>query len=66
LDHYEKVPRLVRGIQKYTPFFKSGKDSPIIEAEFEHGLREIKMGCGYLIAQDKHFNLFGWGDNYAG
>lgn len=24
------------------------------------------MGCGYLVAQDGHGNMFGWGDNYAG
>lgn len=24
------------------------------------------MGCGYLVAQDAHNNMFAWGDNYAG
>jgi hypothetical protein len=34
IEHYEKFPRIVRGLQKYTPFFKSGTKEPIVETYF--------------------------------
>ena len=50
LDHYEKLPTIVRGVQKFTPFFKSGIEEPIVEATFANGISNLKMGCGYLMA----------------
>ncbi len=50
LEHYEKVPRVIRAIQKFTPFFKSGKDSPVLETEFQNRIIDLQMGCGYLVA----------------
>ena len=66
LDHYEKVPRMVKFLQRFTPFFRSGQDTPTIEATFEHKIRDLEMGCGYIIAQDEGNNTYSWGDNYAG
>jgi hypothetical protein len=66
LEHYDKIPNIINSIQNFTPLFKSGKNRPIIEAEFEDKIMDIQMGGGYLSAIDSHGNVFSWGDNYAG
>jgi len=66
LEHYEKVPRLVRFLQRYSPFFRGGIDSPMIEATFQHKIEDLQMGCGYLFARDESHNCYAWGDNYSG
>ena len=66
MEHYEKVPRIVRFLQRWTPFFNAGIDSPQIEATFAHKIVDLQMGCGYLLARDDNHNAYAWGDNYAG
>ena len=66
LEHYEKVPRVIRAIQTMTPFFKSGKDRPILECEFMYPIESLKLGCGFINAVDTNNNVYSWGDNYAG
>ena len=60
------LPRLIKILQRVTPIFKSGKDKPVMEAEFGYPVKQIAMGCGYLTAIDGRNNVFSWGDNYAG
>jgi len=35
IEHYETVPGFIKMIHKFTPFFKSGYDSPKMESFFE-------------------------------
>lgn len=60
------IPKIVRGVQKYTPWFKSGVDCPRMEASFEYPVRHIKLGTGYITIIDDKNNVYSWGDNYAG
>ncbi len=47
IEHYEKIPRVVRGIQRYSPIFKNGTRVPEIGASFPKGeLRAVGLGCG--------------------
>lgn len=41
IEMYEKIPRLVKGVQRFTPFFKSGIDVPIVEATFEYPVEHL-------------------------
>ena len=66
MEHYEMLPRLIKILQRTTPLFKSGKDSPVMEAEFGYPVKKLAMGCGYVTAIDERNNVFSWGDNYAG
>lgn len=67
LEHYEKIPRIVRAIQRFTPFFNNGKIDPVIEATFSDkvDIKQIGMGCGYVGVLDSKGRVFLWGDNYA-
>ncbi len=66
IEHYEKIPRIVRGIQKYTPFFKNGTKEPRVEASFPKAqIKEVGLGCGYISVIDIEGRAFSWGDNYA-
>ena len=65
IEHYETVPRVIRGIQKLTPFFKSGKDSPKLEAVFDYDIQKLEMGCGFVNAVDELNRVYTWGDNYG-
>jgi hypothetical protein len=65
LENFEKMPKLIRGIQKYTPFFRNGYDKPFIESTFANELKSVDIGCGYISALDEHNRVFNWGDNYA-
>ena len=60
------LPRLVRGIQKFTPWFKSGIDIPKVEATFEYPVNHLALGTGYITIVDDTNNVYSWGDNYAG
>ncbi|TNV78494.1 hypothetical protein FGO68_gene9950 [Halteria grandinella] len=67
IEHYEKVPRIVRGIQKLTPFFKSGTKEPILDSTFNKGrIAKVGLGCGFMSVVDEEGRVFSWGDNYAG
>lgn len=65
LEHYEKFPRLLRAIQKYTPFFKNGLDQPRGEASFINPIYKAALGCGYISVIDGTHKVLTWGDNYA-
>ncbi|CDW73903.1 UNKNOWN [Stylonychia lemnae] len=66
LENYEKFPRLLRAIQRYTPFFSNGIDQPRCEAAFVNPILKAQMGCGYISIIDSSLKVFSWGDNYAG
>ena len=66
IDLYKTAPRIIQSIQRFTPFMRSGKDRPVIEAEFADRLTSVEMGCGYMAGIDSHGNVFAWGDNYGG
>ena len=54
IEHYEKLPRFVRGLQKYTMVFKNGTKIPVIAAGFPKGdIRDLGLGCGYLSVADE-------------
>lgn len=38
----------------------------MVESQFQHGVKNIQLGTGYIVAQDQNNNMFAWGDNYAG
>ena len=66
IDHFETVPRFIRGVQRFTPFFKSGIDSPKLEAHFEvSDIALLEMGCGFLNVVDEMNRVYSWGDNYG-
>ena len=66
LEHYEKIHKVVRCIQKYTPMFKNGTRVPAIGPSFPKGeLRAFGLGCGYLSVIDDQGRVYSWGDNYA-
>ena len=50
----------------FTPFFKSGVDTPTIEGTFEYPVSHVKLGTGYITIVDDKNNVYSWGDNYAG
>lgn len=60
------MPKTIRAIQCFTPFFRSGIDTPTIEATFEYPVRHLKLGTGYITAIDEKNHIYSWGDNYAG
>lgn len=66
IDLYRTLPTLVSLTQRFTPFMRSGKDRPILEAEFAERVTDIEMGCGFIAVLDETGNVFTWGDNYAG
>ena len=63
---FEKLPRLVKGIQSATPFFKSGIEIPRVEATFEYPVAHMQLGTGYITVVDDKNHIYSWGDNYAG
>ena len=65
IEHYEKYPKIIGLIQKYTPFFKSGHVNPRVEAEFTFPVRKLEMGCGYMNVLDDTNRIYTWGDNYG-
>ena len=65
IEHYEKFPLLIRSIQKYTPFFKSGYIQPRVEAQIETGISQLQMGCGFVSVIDSSGKVWTWGDNYG-
>ena len=66
IEHYEKLPRTVRTIQRWTPFFKNGTLEPRVETTFPKGrISHIGLGCGYVSVIDEHGRVLTWGDNYA-
>ena len=53
IEHYESATRLIKAIQKYTPFFKPGFDYPKVEANFEdQNIEIVEMGCGFISVVD--------------
>ena len=66
LETYERVPRIVTFLSKYTFLFSSGIDKPTLETTFTNPIVDLQMGCGYIAALDSHNNVLAWGDNYAG
>ena len=66
IEQFEMLPRLITGIQKFTPWFKSGIDSPKVEATFEYPVKHLGLGTGYITIVDDSNNVYCWGDNYAG
>lgn len=65
IEHFEKFPRIVRAIQKYTGIFRNGFDVPLAEAIFSNKIALLEMGCGYICLMDEMNRVYSWGDNYA-
>ena len=66
IEMFERMPKLIRSVQRYTPFLRSGIDAPKVEATFEYPVKHIKLGTGYITVVDEKKHIYSWGDNYAG
>jgi len=53
IEFYDKIPRVLRGLQKYTRLWDNGLYTPEISAEFPEGIKDIDIGCGYISVINK-------------
>ena len=66
LESYDRAGRIVRLLQRFTPFFRNGTKYPQLEFSFQRPIVHLSLGCGYVSLLDDQGKAYAFGDNYAG